>query len=698
MLDLSSRVQFVKGVGPRKAEALAGVGITTVSDLLLYLPFRYEDRSRVRSIGDLRPGEDATVLATVVGVHVKRTRRPRFKVLEVMVEDESGPIRAIWFNQEYLKDILQAGRQVLLYGKVELSRRGGGLELKSPQYELVEEGDFEPTHTGRIVPVYERVGPLSPRMLRKICHLLVENLPSDVPGLLPDSLCERHKLPSRREALARSHFPEEGAPLELYNEFRSRAQLRLIFEELFMFSLGLGLRRRAASGLTKPRPFPVNDCIREKVRQILPFRLTEAQKKVSKTLADELSSERSMQRLLQGDVGSGKTIVAVIASVIAIENGAQVALMVPTEVLAEQHFSNIQRILARSGYRVALLTSALTRAERDQLLAEIASGEVNFVVGTHALIQQGVRFKELGLAIIDEQHRFGVLQRAELRAKGYAPDLLVMTATPIPRSLAMALYGDLDHSILNELPPGRPPVRTSLRKKEQLAEIHRLMEEQVAAGHQVYFICPMVEESEKMDLEAAVETHRFLQKGPFSHRRVALAHGKLSSAERGQAMSAFAAGEVDILVATTVVEVGVDVPNATLVVVEQAERFGLSQLHQLRGRVGRGTAPSAAVLVYHPPLTSEGERRLEAMAETNDGFAIAERDLDIRGPGDYFGTRQWGAPLFRVADVVRDRELLEVARQEAEDLLSSPRTEETDRIINHVIEAWGEKFGLATAG
>ena len=698
MLELSSKVQFVKGVGPRKAEALAAIGITTVSDLLLYLPFRYEDRSRVRPIGELRPGEDATVLATVVGVHVRRTRRPRFKVLEAMVEDDTGPIRAIWFNQEYLKDILEPGRQVLLYGKVELSRRGGGLELKSPQYELVEEGDFEPTHTGRIVPVYERVGPLSPRMLRQICHSLVESLPPEVPGLLPDSICERHKLPPRREAVTLAHFPEEGAPLELYNEFRAPAQKRLIFEELFLFSLGLGLRRRTASGLSKPRPFPVDDRIREKVRLSLPFRLTEAQKKVLKTLADELSSERSMQRLLQGDVGSGKTIVAVIASIIVIENGAQVALMVPTEVLAEQHFSNIQRVLARSGYRVALLTSALGRADREELLGDIASGAVNLVVGTHALIQQSVGFRELGLAIVDEQHRFGVLQRAELRAKGYAPDLLVMTATPIPRSLAMALYGDLDHSVLNELPPGRPTVRTLLMKKGQLGEVHRLMEEEVAAGHQVYFICPMVEESEKMDLEAAVETHGFLQKGPFSHRRVALAHGKLGSAERAQAMSAFAAGEVDILVATTVVEVGVDVPNATLVVVEQAERFGLSQLHQLRGRVGRGTAPSAAVLVYHPPLTPEGERRLQAMAETNDGFVIAERDLDIRGPGDYFGTRQWGAPLFRVADVVRDRELLEVARQEAEELLSSPRTEETDRIVNYVVAAWGEKFGLATAG
>jgi ATP-dependent DNA helicase RecG len=331
-------------------------------------------------------------------------------------------------------------------------------------------------------------------------------------------------------------------------------------------------------------------------------------------------------------------------------------------------------------------------------LQSVAAGEIDLVVGTHALIQQGVRFRSLGLVVIDEQHRFGVLQRAELRAKGYAPDLLVMTATPIPRSLAMALYGDLDHSILDELPPGRPPVDTLLVTSDQREQVRRLIEEHVTAGHQVYVICPVVEESERSDLKAAVETHRLLATGPFSHRRVALVHGRMNAAERDEAMSAFAAGEVDILVATTVVEVGVDVPNATLMVIEQAERFGLSQLHQLRGRVGRGTARSAAVLVYRSPLSSEAERRLQAMAETNDGFQIAERDLDIRGPGDYFGTRQWGEPLFRVASVVRDRDLLEVARREAEALIQSPPTTERDRIVNHVIETWGRRFGLATAG
>lgn len=700
MLDLSSKVQYVKGVGPRKAEALAAAGINTVSDLLLYLPFRYEDRSRLRPVAELRAGDEATVAVKVLGVRLRRTRRPRFKVLEAVVEDDSGQIRAIWFNQDFLKDILQEGRSVLLFGKVDYAHRGSSLELKNPQYELMEDGDFEPTHTGRVVPVYERVGPLTPRMLRRICHSLVDSLPAELPEYLPESLRRRHRFPPRGEALALAHFPEEGASLELYNSYRSPAQSRLIFEELFLFSLGLALRRRDAAKLVKPRSFGVDDRVREKVRKILPFRLTEAQKRVLKTIAEELSSDRPMRRLLQGDVGSGKTIVAVVASVIVIESGSQVALMVPTEVLAEQHFANVRRILSRSDYRVALLSSALNRTEREDLLAAIASGEVDLVVGTHALIQEAVSFKDLGLVIIDEQHRFGVLQRAELRDKGSHPDLLVMTATPIPRSLAMALYGDLDHSVLDELPPGRPPVGTLLMEVDQRERAYRLMEEQVAAGHQVYVVCPLVEESERTDLKAAAETHRSLERGPFSHRRVALVHGRISSQEREQVMSSFAAGEVDILVATTVVEVGVDVPNATMVVVEQAERFGLSQLHQLRGRVGRGKAPSTAVLVYRPPLTPEAERRLQAMAETNDGFQIAERDLEIRGPGDYFGTRQWGAPLFRVADVVRDRDLFELARREAENLLSSPegKTEESARILRHVIETWGSRFGLATAG
>ncbi len=436
------------------------------------------------------------------------------------------------------------------------------------------------------------------------------------------------------------------------------------------------------------------------VRRMLPFRLTTAQRDVLKTIADELASEVPMRRLVQGDVGSGKTIVGVLASVIVMKNRAQVAFMVPTELLAEQHYAGIRRLLEIAGYRVALLSSRLKRAERDRLLEEIAAGELDMVVGTHALIQEGVRFRELGLAIIDEQHRFGVLQRAELREKGFGCDLLFMTATPIPRSLALTLHGDLKSSVLDELPPGRKPIRTERAEASELKRIFNLMEEEVAKGHQVYFVCPLVEESEKSDLKAAVARYESLVKGPFRHRRVALVHGRMAPAERESVMELFGQGKSDILVATTVVEVGVDVPNATLMVIEHAERFGLAQLHQLRGRVGRGPAPSAAILLTYEPTTPEAERRLLAMVETGDGFVIAERDLQIRGPGDYFGTRQSGAPLFRIADMVRDADILEEAKREAQDFFDSgtASTPEGQRLLRHVVSDWGQRFGLIEAG
>ncbi|MFQ5792667.1 MAG: ATP-dependent DNA helicase RecG, partial [Acidobacteriota bacterium] len=473
-----------------------------------------------------------------------------------------------------------------------------------------------------------------------------------------------------------------------------------IFEELFLFFVGFGLRKRAATRFTTQRAFSVTEETRKKVQSLLPFRLTAAQKRVSRTIAEELGSLKPMRRLIQGDVGSGKTIVAVLAAVIVIEEGAQVAFMVPTELLAEQHFANIRRILEPAGYRVALLSSSLKRPEREERLDAIARGRVDLVVGTHALIQEEVTFRELGLAIIDEQHRFGVLQRTELRAKAHQPDLLVMTATPIPRSLAMAIHGDLDLSVLDELPPGRQPIQTLIKDVAERDEVYRLMEGHVAARHQVYFVCPLIEESEKLDLRDAVATHEMLRRGPFAHRRLGLVHGRMSAEERESVMSAFGEGQTDILVATTVVEVGVDVPNATLIVIEHAERFGLSQLHQLRGRVGRGTAPSMAVLLYQGPLTPEAEKRLQAMAETNDGFEIAERDLEIRGPGDYFGTRQSGLPLFRVADVVRDAELLDLAKREADWFLASPDSKAPEglRLIHQVVEIWGERFDLAAAG
>jgi ATP-dependent DNA helicase RecG len=700
MLELKSRIQYVKGVGPQKARALAAAGMTTVSDLLTYLPFRYEDWTRKKKVAELSPGEEATVTVEVFETKLRRTRRPNFKVLQVVLGDETGKLRAIWFNQEFLKDVFTTGRRVNLFGKIERSQYGRLLEIKSPQYELMEDEDAEAAQAGRLVPVYERIGPVSPKMLRRILGFLVDAMPPNVPELVPESLCRLHHLPSREEALARVHRPEEGASMELYNSFRAPAQLRLIYEEFFHFFLALALRRKVNEGLTKSRAYPVNDFIREKVRKLLPFRLTGAQRSVLKTIADDLESNRPMCRLIQGDVGSGKTIVGVLASVIVIENGAQVALMVPTELLAEQHFGNVRRLLEPAGYRVALLTSSLKGVERDSLLEEVARGDIHLVVGTHALIQEGVEFKELGLAIIDEQHRFGVRQRAELLKKGFQPDLLVMTATPIPRSLTMTIYGDLDNSKLDELPPGRQPVKTLVKEQTRLNSVHRLMEEQVELGHQVYYVCPLIEESEKMDLNAAVARHEALESGPFSHRRVALVHGRMSRPEREDIMRDFSEGRIDILVATTVIEVGVDVPNATLMIIEHAERFGLSQLHQLRGRVGRGPSVSSAVLLYQSPLTPEAEKRLKAMAETTDGFVIAERDLDIRGPGDYFGTRQSGVPIFQVAHVQRDEKVRDAARDEAFRFADSPEfsAPEAVSILRHVKLRWGSRFGLTLGG
>ncbi len=704
MLDLASRVQYVKGIGPRKAELLAAAGIHTVSDLLLYLPFRYEDRSRIKPICDLQPGEEASVAVEVLRVHLRRAQRRRnFTLLELEVGDASGRLTAVWFNQSFLKEKFPVGSHLLLYGKFDPGLARARLQISNPQYELVEKGELSTIHAGRIVPIYERIGPLSPRLLRNIFHFLVQSLPREVPELLPPSVRERRKLPRRREALVQVHFPEDASLVDLYNAFRAPAQLRLIFEELFLFFLGIELRRRALGESLKPRSFPVDDRIREIVRRLLPFPLTGAQREVLKTIARELGSPRPMRRLLQGDVGSGKTIVAVLASVIVIENRAQVAFMVPTEILAEQHFLRFQKLLARTGYRIALLRSGLKRAERDQALDAIARGKLDLVVGTHALIQGQVRFKELGLVIIDEQHRFGVRQRAELWQKGESgaqPDLLVMTATPIPRSQAMALYGDMDHLELSELPPGRQPVATLIKPSEARQEVYRLMEREVAAGHQVYFVCPLLEESEKSDLQAAAEVVKSLSRGPFAHRRVALAHGRMKSAEIETTMSAFARGEIDVLVATTVIEVGVDVSNATLIVIEHAERFGLAQLHQLRGRVGRGKAASTAVLLYHRPLSEVAEARLKVLAESQNGFYIAERDLDLRGPGDFFGTRQSGDPLFRVADVVRDRSLFQEARREAQEYLLSPdsRAPEGERLLRQVEQAFRPHFGLAAVG
>lgn len=694
--DLQTPVQYLRGVGPRRAAELAATGVQTVEDLLLTLPFRYEDRAHLKPIRDLRPGEVASICGTVLSCGLRTTRRPGFRIFEMLVQDASGRVRVAFFNQAFLRDVFEARQQVVLHGRVD-RRPTGGLQMTNPDHEIVsDEPDEEGgalVHTGRIVPVYEKVGSLTPKSFRRVVHDALQRLPDEVADVLPETVRRGLAVAPRRQALCEAHFPPAGTSLETLHRFRTAAQQRLIFEEFFFFQVGLLLQRREADTRIKPRRIVVDDRIREAARKVLPFRLTGHQRRALKEIVEDMQRPQPMNRLLQGDVGSGKTIVALLAAVVAMENGLQVAFMAPTELLAEQHYASVTRALSPSRWATALLTGTLTARMRREVGSRVANGASQLVVGTHALVQGEVRFNSLGLAIIDEQHRFGVVQRATLREKGLDPDVLVMTATPIPRTLALTAYGDLDTSEIRERIPGRQPTRTTVLSESRRAEVHDIVRGQLRAGRQAFVVCPLVEESEKLDLKAASEMAAELQARVFPDSRVGLVHGRLPSAERDRTMAAFAAGAIDVLVATTVVEVGIDVPNATVMVIEQAERFGLAQLHQLRGRVGRGAAQSQCVLIHASRLSDAARARLRALAETTDGFEIAERDLELRGPGDFFGTRQSGVPMFRVGDLLRDHRLMEEARRTAVAWLAGP--EASAPRLGTVRRAWTRRFGLA---
>jgi ATP-dependent DNA helicase RecG len=640
-------------------------------------------------------------MGEVVASGIRPTRRPRFKIFELLLRDRTGAIRAIWFNQPFLNDVFHPHQRVILFGKLELTPHG--LQLQSPEYEILPDepeaadgSDDETLHTGRIVPIYEKTGTLTTKMQRVLVHHALQQLPAVVPDPLPREVRDRQRLIDRSEALHDVHFPREGARVDELNAFRSPAHRRLIFEEFFLFQCGLVLRKRRADSERKPRSVVITDAIRESARRVLPFRLTSDQKKVIGEIVEDMKRPHPMNRLLQGDVGSGKTIVALMAALVAMENGFQVAFMAPTEILAEQHFINIRRLLESSRFRVALLTGTTAGRKRRETQAELAGGSLQLVVGTHALVEDPVAFRELGLAIIDEQHRFGVMQRAALRAKGMHPDILVMTATPIPRTLALTTYGDLDVSVMREMPPGRVPIKTIAKPESRRDEVYGFMRQQLDAGRQAYVIYPLIEESAKVDLKAATEMADHLQQDVFPAYRVALLHGRMKQEAKDRVMQAFLRGEFHVLVSTTVVEVGVDVPNASVMVVEHAERFGLSQLHQLRGRVGRGTYQSYCVLLYQSPLNDSGRERLKALTDTTDGFVIAERDLALRGPGDFFGTRQSGMPTLRVGDLLRDHQLMEEARREAVVVLDSGR--EAGALAAFVRSSWEQRFGLVGVG
>lgn len=652
------KVQYIKGVGPRKAELLAKLGIHSVWDAMLYLPVRYEDRRNIRSIRDARAGEFETVSGNVLGSDLKKIRRG-LSIFELTVSDGTGIIKGKWFNQPYLKKVFRGGRSVVLSGTVKYGWRGAGLEIENPDYEFVEGEEDHLVHMGRIVPVYRATENLSPKQIRSIIYNVLRAHGDDIEDPVPAEILEREGLPGLRESVLGSHFPGPGADLKLLSDWRTDHQQRLSFDEFFMLELGLAVLKR---GKLRERGicFAPAGRLTAGLLDSLPFRLTGAQERAFGEIRADMRSPSPMHRLMQGDVGSGKTVVALLAMLNAVECGYQAALMAPTEILARQHYENIGRMVGGLDVSVALLTGS----DRERPLEELASGEIDIAVGTHALIQEGIRFKALGLAVIDEQHRFGVMQRAVLRQKAGNPDVLVMTATPIPRTLAMTLYGDLDYSVIDEMPPGRTPVKTLVFTPDQKQEIYGLISQEVSSGGKVYVVYPVIEESEKSALRSATMGEEAFRK-VFPDLRVALIHGRMKPAERDAVMGEFKEGNIDILVSTTVIEVGVDVPEASLMLVVHAERFGLSQLHQLRGRVGRGRRRSGCLLLAYGPLSEDARRRLEAMARTSDGFKIAEEDLEIRGPGELMGTRQSGMPGLRVANLVRDARLLEPARREA---------------------------------
>jgi ATP-dependent DNA helicase RecG len=760
--QLDTPIMYVKGVGPRLAEILAAKAILTAEDLLYHLPFRYEDRQNPRSLDELKPGEMASVIAEVRGSALLRTRKA--PIFELTVGQGRCALKCVWFNGSYLEGKFRAGQTVAVYGKVEASRSSSNFKMIQPQFELLpdasDDAETRLLEVGRITPVYESLGGarLASRWQRKVIFHLLEDLAGATPESLPPeslpkAILSRLALPGRITALREAHFPPEGTPFTELQSAATPAHRRLIFEELFYLELGLELKRRRMRervGIA----FTTGDKVREAIREVLPFHPTTAQKRALGEIVTDMREPCPMRRLLQGDVGSGKTIVALQAMLVAMENGYQAALMAPTEILATQHFLAARKLLEKSSrnYRIVLLTGSLDEDRKRRTRGQINRGEAQLVIGTHALIEEKVEFDKLGLVVVDEQHRFGVMQRFKLMKKPNQaePDVLVMTATPIPRTLALSLYGDLDISVLDELPPGRTPIVTRRVPEETSEKVWEFVRKQVAQGRQAYIVYPVIEGSKddqpeldfskdepfadgassptpakksarkgktaelfpktaieanpgaKSGLKSAVEMHQKLKNGPLAGLRVELLHGRLDPDDKEIVMRRFQRGEIDVLVATTVIEVGVDVPNATVMVVEHAERFGLAQLHQLRGRVGRGAAKSYCVLITGPRVTPLADERLNAMVRSQDGFELAELDLSMRGPGEFFGTRQAGLPDFRVANLLRDRKLLEIAKMEAARFANTQDPEITDaerqRVKDLLTGVWQRRYGLVEAG
>ncbi|MBI5359067.1 MAG: ATP-dependent DNA helicase RecG [Planctomycetes bacterium] len=659
MSSIFDSPQYIPGVGPKRVLTLKKLNIHTIYDLLNHFPSRYIDRSTIKKIADLNDNEPATIQADVVRTELKVTKGG-YRIFEAVLEDDSGRISAIWFNQQYLQDIIKPEIKLLVSGAVKRFRRPS---FNVTEFEIINSEDQELLHTGRVIPVYPSTTGLSQKIFRKIIKNACEKFCSEMEDPLPKPLLLKKNLLPLSDAIRNAHYPESI-------DILSNARRRLKFQEFFLFETAMALRKNAVKKNPVAFKLGITDKIDRHIRARFPFKLTRAQERVILEIKADLQSEYPMNRLLQGDVGSGKTAVAIYAMLSAVANGTQAAIMAPTEILAEQHFHNISSYLAGSNVSIALLTGQLTKSERAGAFEKIASGSTNLIIGTHALLEEAVKFNKLAVVVIDEQHKFGVMQRTVLMEKGINPHVLVMTATPIPRTLALTVFGNLDVSVIDELPPGRKPVKTFFRHTSKLANAFEFIRGKIKEGRQVYFVYPLIDESDKLTLKSATQMSKYLSKEAFPEFKVQLLHGAMKPAEKDAIMNGFREGKINILVSTVVIEVGIDVPNASIMVIDHAERYGLSQLHQLRGRIGRGAHTSFCVL-FGNPKTDEAKQRLAIMEETTDGFRIAEEDLRIRGPGEFFGTKQSGLPEFRIANIVYDYSILEEARKEAFELTAN---------------------------